>query len=103
MNYCVVLTDGEDEQFGINRVYLTDHQIDPAEWSAEMQTFNERVKQAQEAAYSKRGLRYGYVHDQEAHDEVVALMKSIHPLPAFVEKHKLVQVEHVELWTGGSE
>jgi hypothetical protein len=30
-------------------------------------------------------------------------MKYIHPLPAFVEKHKLVQIEHVELWTWGSE
>jgi hypothetical protein len=101
MKHCIVLTDGEDNEYGIKRVYLCEHIIDPEEWSAEMQAFNKRVHQAHEEAYSKRGLRYGYVFNKDAHAEHVAFMEAIHPLPAFVEKHKLVPIDHVELWTWG--
>ena len=102
-SYCVVLTEGEDNNYGINRVFLSDHQIDKAEWNAEMQTFNKRVHKAHEEAYSKRGLRYGYEFNIDAHAEYIAFMGANHPLEAFVARHRLTPIEHVEIWTWGME
>lgn len=101
MTYCIVLTEGEDNNYGISRVFLSDHPIDAAEWSAEMQSFNKRVHKAHEDAYSKRGLRYGYEFNTDAHAEYIAFMGANHPLKAFVEKHRLTPVEHAEIWTWG--
>ena len=103
MIYCVVLTGGEMDDYGIQRVYLSDHAINQEEWDLELYSFKQVMEQAQQDIYAKHGGRYSYDRIPKAHEEVIAFMHANHPLPRFIEKHKLTPVNYVEVWSWGHE
>ena len=101
MNHYVILTAGEFDEYDIVQLYGCDHPVDPAEWQQLMYDFNRLVEEENKAIHVRHGGRLGYGHIPQAHQEYLAFVRANHPLPAFVEKHGLVKLDHVNLWTWG--
>lgn len=101
MKHYIILTHGENEEYGIQGLYVCDHAVNPKEWEDAMLKFNKDVTEAGRKIYEKHGGRIGYGHIPAAHEEHIKWMDDNHPWPAFKEKHGLEKVEHTELWTWG--
>lgn len=101
MKYFVILTTGEFEDYEISQLYGSENPINKNEWNLAMQEYSQKIQKEHDAIYARHGGRVGYGHIPAAHAEYIAYMHANHPLPAFVEKHGLVKLDHTELWTWG--